>query len=87
MEKHSIRDYALKHSADDDEMQGIRKLTNNYTVHDQNDLHLKVIYHELKSFEKDLQIHAGIENEILFPKALALENEVSMMFKSRISQN
>ncbi|MBX9853325.1 MAG: hemerythrin domain-containing protein [Cytophagaceae bacterium] len=87
MEKHSVREYALKHSTDDDEMEGIRKLTNNYSVENINDLHLKVIYLELKSFEENLRTHARIENEILFPKALALENEVNMLFKNRISSN
>lgn len=86
MEKHSIRDYALQHSSDD-EMKGIRDLTNNYTLTDPKDLHLKVIYGELKSFEYELKRHARIEDEILFPKALNLENEVSMMIRNRILHN
>jgi regulator of cell morphogenesis and NO signaling len=87
MEKHSIRDYALQHSNDDHEMQGLRKMTNNYILSDPSDLHLKVIYAELNSFEKELSRHAQIENEILFPKALNLENEVSFKFKNFISCN
>jgi regulator of cell morphogenesis and NO signaling len=30
----------------------------------------------LKEFEKSLITHARIENEILFPKAMSLENKV-----------
>jgi len=87
MEKHSIRDYALHHTMDDDEMQGIRMLTNHYFISDPSDLHVKVIFEELKSFEAELQNHARIENEILFPKALALENEINHLFKSLIPHN
>jgi regulator of cell morphogenesis and NO signaling len=87
MEKHSIREYALQHSNDEDEMQGIKKLTNNYTLEDPSDIHLKVIYEELKSFGEELNQHARIENELLFPRALSLENEVSMKFRNRIQHN
>lgn len=87
MEKHSIREYALQHSSDDDEMKGIRTLTNNYTLSDPKNLHLKVIYGELKSFEEELCRHARIENEILFPKALNLENEVSLKYRNRMLHN
>jgi len=41
------------------------------------DTHLKVIYQELQAFEKDLFVHARIENEVLFPKALNLEAKVA----------
>lgn len=87
MEKHSIREYALQHSNDENDMQGIRQLTNNYTLPDSGNLHLKVIYAELKSFEEELERHAQIENEILFPKALSLENEVNLKIKNKISCN
>jgi regulator of cell morphogenesis and NO signaling len=87
MEKHSIRDYALRHSNDDHEMQGLRNMTNNYILNDPSDMHLKVIYAELNSFESELSRHAQIENEILFPKALSLENEVSFKIKNFISSN
>jgi regulator of cell morphogenesis and NO signaling len=76
MKKHSIQKYAMAHDTHDDEMQGIRNITNGYTLDPQLGLHLKVIFAELKSFEQELQLHARIENEILFPKALLLENEL-----------
>lgn len=87
MEKHSINDYALQHTMDDDEMLGIRELTQNYTSCDPSDLHLKVILKELQAFDGELQKHARIENEILFPKALALEQEISMKFRNCIPRN
>lgn len=76
MKKHSIQKYAMDHDTHDDEMQGIRTITNDYTLDPQYGLHMKVVFAELKSFEQELQLHARIENEILFPKALVLEKEI-----------
>lgn len=76
MEKHSLQKYAMDHDTHDDEMQGIRQITNGYLLEKQYGLHIKVIFSELKAFEQELKLHARIENEILFPKALALEKEV-----------
>jgi len=87
MESNSIREFALEHTMDDDEMAGIRELTSNYTLGNSKDIHLRVIFEELKAFEKELQIHARVENQILFPKALALENEIKLKLKNVISSN
>lgn len=67
-----LHELAMHHHEDDDEMEGIRNLTNNYTIPDEADLNLKIIFAELKSFESELQRHAEIENNILFPKAISL---------------
>lgn len=87
MEKNSIHNFAMEHEAHDDEMEGIRKITNNYILHKDAPLHIKVIYSELKDFEKSLIIHARIENEILFPKALALEKKVKEDFFKKVPFN
>lgn len=75
-QKFSIQSFALAHDTHDDEMQGIRQLTKNYQLPPEASLHLKVVYWNLEDLEKQLQMHAYIENEILFPKALTLENKV-----------
>ncbi len=83
MEKHSLQKCAIEHEAHDDEMQGIRMITKDYYLASDAPLHVKVIYSELIGFEKVLQEHARVENEILFPKAMALENEVKKKFFDR----
>jgi regulator of cell morphogenesis and NO signaling len=83
MEKNSLRNFAMEHEVHDDEMEGIRKITKDYHLTVNAPLHVKVIYTELKAFEKSLQIHARIENEILFPKALSLENKVKQASRAR----
>lgn len=80
MEKNSVQKFAMEHQAHDDEMEGIRKITKDYILHDGAPLHVKVIYNELKAFESSLITHARIENEILFPKAMAIESKVKKHF-------
>lgn len=87
LEKNSVQKYAMEHEAHDDEMEGIRKITRNYTLAASAPLHLKVVYNELKAFEKSLITHARIENEILFPKAMAIENRVRKAFAEKIAWN
>jgi len=87
LEKSSLQKFAMEHEAHDDEMEGIRRITNNYALSADAPLHVKVIYSELTSFEKSLKTHARIENEILFPKAMMLENQVKNIFQRKIKDN
>lgn len=81
MKRFSISDFALDHEVHEHEMEGFRKITNNYSYCDEADLHIKVLYSELERFEKDLLTHAKIENDILFPKTLELERQVKLKFE------
>lgn len=87
MEKHSIQEFAMHHDMDDDEMEGIRQITNGYVTEGIDSLHLRVIYAELQKFERDLCVHASVENEILFPKALMLEKEVQKIMRAKVRLN
>lgn len=87
MEKCSLIEFANHHELDDDDMEGIRELTNNYNLTADAPLMLKILYKELLCFENDLQIHAKIENQILIPKAIILESQIKKEFKKTISQN
>lgn len=80
LEKNSVQKFAIEHQAHDDEMEGIRKITKDYRLLERAPLHVKVIYNELKAFEQSLITHARIENEILFPKAMAIESKVKKSF-------
>ena len=87
MEKHSINQQALDHDLHDDEMSGIRNITRGYNTEAPASLSLMVTYSELKIFEYELITHARIENEILFPKALALEKEVKNTLQHKVKLN
>jgi regulator of cell morphogenesis and NO signaling len=87
MEKCSLIAFANHHELDDDDMQGIRDLTNNYHLTVDVPLMVKILYKELRSFETDLKNHAKIENKILIPKAIILESQIKKEFKKQIIQN
>ncbi|TRX51658.1 iron-sulfur cluster repair di-iron protein [Fulvivirga sp. M361] len=87
MEKHSLHKYAVEHEEHDDEMRGIRKITDNYKTSPSDPLHIRVVYAELQALEQELVTHARVENEILFPKALMLEQDVKKTIKSKITLN
>lgn len=71
-----IRTFSMHHEAHDNEMAGIRSLTDNYALPPDADLFTFILFKELQDFEEQLENHAKIENNLLFPKALQLENEV-----------
>lgn len=87
MERYSLQRFAVDHEVHDDEMEGIRKITKDYAMNTSTPLHVRVIYAELKELEKSLQVHARIENEILFPKAMILENKIKSMFVEKTKLN
>lgn len=67
MMEHEHRDAA-------DEMEGIRQLSHNYTPPDDGCATYRVCMGELERFERDLHRHVHLENNVLFPRAIALEN-------------
>ncbi|MCS6820537.1 MAG: iron-sulfur cluster repair di-iron protein [Microscillaceae bacterium] len=87
LEKNSVQTFALKHNTHDDEMKGIREITQNYTVEPDAPLFLQVIFAELKSLENELRLHAQIEDELLFPQALILEEKVKRKIKEKVGLN
>ena len=77
----------MHHDADDDDMEGIRHITGGYLTDPIDSLHLRVVYAELQQFERELKIHASVENEILFPKALTLEKQVKKTLREKARFN
>lgn len=58
-------------------MEGIKKLSNNYTPPANACTTFRLSLDELKNFETDLHRHVHLENNILFPKALKMEEELN----------
>jgi regulator of cell morphogenesis and NO signaling len=52
----------------------LRTLTSDYNVPADACISYRTLYQALENFEKDLHQHIHLENNILFPKALVLEN-------------
>lgn len=54
----------------------LRKITNNYTLPPDACATYSLLYRQLAEFEEDLHTHIHLENNILFPKAIKLEQAV-----------
>lgn len=61
------------HHQEEDEMAALRELIEAVSV---DSLHVQIIVQEIKAFDREMLFHAAIENDILFPKAMALETEI-----------
>lgn len=55
-------------------MEEIQKLTNNFNPPDDACTTYRVLFQNLQAFQEDLHKHVHLENNILFPKAIELEN-------------
>ena len=66
----------LEHQSAGSSLYNIRKLTNNYDPPADACDAFKVCLKELKEFEEDLHKHIHLENNVLFPKAVILEEQL-----------
>lgn len=68
----------MKHEHDNEgeRFRKIAKLSNNYTPPKEACNTYRVVFAMLQEFEEDLHMHIHLENNILFPKAIALEKEI-----------
>ena len=71
-----IRMMEAEHTSAGDEMNEIRKLSNNYLIPRDACNTFKAFYKELKEFEEDLHKHIYLENSVLFPKSIELEKRL-----------
>ena len=71
-----IRVMEMEHEAAGNMFYEIRKLSNNYQPPEDACITFKTLYEELKDFESDLHKHIHLENNILHPKAIAMEKEL-----------
>lgn len=65
-----------EHNTEGDRFKKIAELSNNYIPPADGCTTYKVAFEMLKEFEEDLHLHIHLENNILFPKSIALEKEL-----------
>lgn len=74
--KNPIQMMEHEHENAGDIFKNIAELTNNYTPPKEACNTFKALYAKLDEFEKDLHQHIHLENNILHPKAIALEKKL-----------
>jgi len=65
-----------EHDVEGERFRKISELTDNYTTPADGCRTYQVTFALLKEFEDDLHLHIHLENNILFPKAIALEKNL-----------
>jgi len=71
-----IRMMFLEHDSAGEALKQLRQLTSNYTAPAEGCVSYKTLYQALADFEADLHQHIHKENNILFPRAIALEDGI-----------
>ena len=66
----------LEHQSAGESMYSIKKLANSYAIPSDACNTYKACLKELKEFEEDLHKHVHLENNVLFPKAVLLEEQL-----------
>ena len=72
-----IRMMMREHDTAGQILRELRALTSDYKVPADACISYQTLYQALENFEKDLHQHIHLENNILFPKALDLENALN----------
>jgi regulator of cell morphogenesis and NO signaling len=72
-----IRMMMTEHDTAGEILRELRSLTSDYKVPADACISYQTLYQALENFEKDLHQHIHLENNILFPKALDMENMLS----------
>ena len=72
-----IRMMMREHDTAGEILRDLRALTSDYKVPADACISYQTLYQALENFEKDLHQHIHLENNILFPKALDMENMLS----------
>lgn len=71
--KNPIRMMMMEHDTAGDLLRDLRIVTSDYKVPADACMSYQALYQALEGFEKDLHQHIHLENNILFPKAAAME--------------
>jgi regulator of cell morphogenesis and NO signaling len=72
--KNPVRMMMIEHDTAGEILRELRALTSDYKVPADACISYQTLYQALENFEKDLHQHIHLENNLLFPKALELEN-------------
>lgn len=74
--KNPVRMMMVEHDAAGDFLRKMRTITNDYALPEEACASFQALYFGLEELEKDLHRHIHLENNVLFPKAVKLEQKV-----------
>jgi regulator of cell morphogenesis and NO signaling len=71
----SVEQFIHHHHDTEKDLEEVRIAMLNYSPPEENQTLYRILLSQLQVFEKDMAIHALIEDEVLLPRALALEKK------------
>lgn len=74
-----IRMMMHEHDTEGERFRKIKELSNHYTTPDDGCLTYRTAFTTLQAFEQDLHLHIHLENNILFPKSIELEQSLAQL--------
>ncbi len=80
-----VRMMMMEHDATGDDFEQIRRVTNNFECPQDATPKFKELYQTLRELDQDLLVHSELEDKVLFPRAIALEETVETSAKERTS--
>lgn len=87
MDKYSIASFVEAHEDTEDELRDIRKTIRMYAPPSVNASLYRILLLQLQNFERDLCVHAHIEDEVLIPRALEMERMVQERLAAQARRN
>src|ERR1700722_18975048 len=85
--QYSVDRFLSEHHDTEDELKDIRQTIRLYEPPVTNESLYRILLSQLQTFEQDLCIHAHIEEEVLIPKAKALEKDLHIQLLTRSTAN
>ncbi len=85
--KYSLQLFIDSHDDTERDLSMVRKTILNYHPPASNETPYRILICQLQTFEKDLSIHALIEDKVLVPRALQLQEKLNKLFLSKIELN
>jgi regulator of cell morphogenesis and NO signaling len=70
-----VRMMMQEHDGAGDALRSLRSITNNYAIPGDACISYRALYQALQDYEADLHQHIHLENNILFPRAIAMEGK------------
>jgi regulator of cell morphogenesis and NO signaling len=71
--RHPVKMMMMEHDTDGDTLKRMRRLSNDYTTPPDACPSFTGLYHRLAELERDLHQHIHLENNVLFPRSVELE--------------
>ncbi|HWB91684.1 MAG TPA: hemerythrin domain-containing protein [Puia sp.] len=85
--EYSVDRFLSEHHDTEDELKDIRQTIRLYEPPTTNESLYRILLSQLQTFEQDLRVHAHIEEEVLIPKAQAMEKALQNQLDSLIQRN